>query len=96
MTTFPTSGAGTTTIDPGEDLITLIEGLSSQQVTRSILFASWALFLYDHVLVFDVEVERIWKTRWTPVKFAYVIMRLCNLTILLGNVHREYDLLISS
>lgn len=90
MTTSPTTGAETISDDPSKDLISLIAGISSQQITRTILFASWTLFLYDHALVFDAEVERIWKARWTPVKCAYVAMRVCNLTFLVGNIHRAY------
>lgn len=62
----------------------------SQRITRSFLFACWSLALYDHALVFGVEVEKIWKARWTPVKCAYITIRICNLTYLVANVHSEY------
>jgi hypothetical protein len=69
--------------------INLIENISTQRIVRATLFISWILLIHDWILVFDVEVERIWKARWTPVKGAYVVFRTINVIIAIVNTYRE-------
>jgi hypothetical protein len=71
----------------------IIAAASSLRITRSFLFACLSLALYDHALIFDVEVKKIWKARWTPVKCAYIVIRVCNWTYLVANIHSKYYVL---
>lgn len=97
MAESPQAGAGSaglgaanstsTSASDSTSLSTLIDGTSSQWITRAVLLASWTLLFYDHGLLLGLEVEKIWKARWTPVKCYYVLLRLINVAFLIGNTY---------
>ncbi|KAF5321137.1 hypothetical protein D9619_001688 [Psilocybe cf. subviscida] len=37
--------------------------------------AACTLFVWDYIITFDLEVQYIWKSRWTTVKMVYLIQR---------------------
>lgn len=37
--------------------------------------AACVLFVWDYILTFGLEVQYIWKSRWTVVKVVYLIQR---------------------
>jgi hypothetical protein len=60
----------------------LIAVISSQQISGALLFCSLSIAIYDHLLVLPAEIEKIWKAKWTLVKFIYVSNRITNWLIL--------------
>jgi hypothetical protein len=59
----------------------LLNVISSQQTSKAILFSSLSIVIYDHLLLLHLETVKIWKAKWTPVKFYYVVNRIITLLL---------------
>ncbi|KAF5334109.1 hypothetical protein D9758_016082 [Tetrapyrgos nigripes] len=52
-----------------------LEIIAQSHLTNYALLASVAFLLYDIVLKLDIEVDFVWKSRWTIAKWLYLITR---------------------
>lgn len=61
------------------DSIYLVSFASLQHITLSVLtsfaVAGATLFIYDYLLTVNLEIELVWRSRWTATKCLYFIQR---------------------
>lgn len=63
----------------------LLGVISNQQTAKGILFSSLAILVYDHILLLPLEIAKVWKANWTPVKTLYIANRIINwLVVIFG------------
>lgn len=72
----------------------------TSQLTQSLSVAASAVFVYDYLLTFPMEVELIWGSRWNAIKIIFIVQRYmpfidtCFLTLyreLFACIKRRYD-----
>jgi len=56
-------------------LSAIIEGGNGIMQTKYAFFADFAISVYDHILTFDLEVEHIWKRKFTLVTLLFLLVR---------------------
>jgi len=62
-------------LSPNEAVELLLASLEGVEKTRMLAVASFALFVYDHILTFDREVEFFWNGKWTMTRILFFANR---------------------
>ncbi|KAL4246673.1 hypothetical protein ABKN59_008876 [Abortiporus biennis] len=58
------------------DLHELVQALSQEVVLWDTYVATAALLVFDHIITFDQEVERIWKRKRNVASVLFVVNRI--------------------
>ncbi|KAJ8078472.1 hypothetical protein PM082_012754 [Marasmius tenuissimus] len=68
-----------TSLSPPPQIAAALEQLFSvvqhQRYVATVEVCSAMLFVYDYLLTLDLEIEHIWKAKWSLVKVIYIIQR---------------------
>ncbi|KLO05499.1 hypothetical protein SCHPADRAFT_724041 [Schizopora paradoxa] len=53
----------------------IASSVSSSLQTKYAYFAAYAIVIYDHLLTLDIEIEHIWKQKFSAVTFLFFLTR---------------------
>jgi len=56
-------------------LSAILEGGRGILQTKYAYFAAFAVMIYDHVLTFDIEVEHIWRRKFSALTVLFFLTR---------------------
>ncbi|KAF9551430.1 hypothetical protein CPC08DRAFT_823181 [Agrocybe pediades] len=60
---------------PSDEIAALLEGLHELQVIRYTRLVAVAAVIYDHIITFGVEVDLVWRGKWSLVKALFFMIR---------------------
>jgi len=59
----------------GDQLASLIRALFVMKLVTNFNVASSAVFIWDYILTFRMEVDLVWRSKWNLMKGLYLLQR---------------------
>ncbi|KDQ61493.1 hypothetical protein JAAARDRAFT_30943 [Jaapia argillacea MUCL 33604] len=75
-----------------DQLVALAAAVQDIRLMRVCQLAATFVALYDHALTIDLEVELIWKKRWSLAKILFAVNRYLGSAVLILETARQFSL----
>jgi len=62
-------------MDGGDQLALLLSALRTMRLVTNFTVASCAIFVWDYILTFRMEVDLVWRSKWSFMKGLYLFQR---------------------
>jgi len=58
---------------------------NADMTVRYLLYAAFALMIWDHLLTFQREIQLVWRARWTVIKALFLFNRYITALVIAAN-----------
>ncbi|KIM36934.1 hypothetical protein M413DRAFT_31328 [Hebeloma cylindrosporum] len=62
-------------MESGDQMAAFINGLRALRLVANLSVVSCAMFTWDYIITFGMEVDLVWKSNWSLMKVLYLIQR---------------------